>query len=123
MKRYTKTHEWVELEGKVATVGISEHAQKELGDVVYVELPEVGKEVKAGQALCSVESVKSASDVYSPLSGKISEVNNTLEDTPEIINKEAEGDGWIAKMEVSNSKEFDALLDKAAYDKLVKEEK
>ncbi len=123
MIRYTKTHEWVELEGKVATVGISEHAQNELGDVVYVELPEIGKEVKAGEALCSVESVKSASDVYSPVSGKIVKVNEALEDAPETINKAAESDGWIAKIEVPDSKNFDGLLDKAAYDKLVEEEK
>lgn len=123
MKKYTKTHEWVELEGKVATIGISEHAQDELGDVVYVDLPEVGKEVKAGEVLCSIESVKSASDIYTPVSGKVSEVNSVLEDAPETINKAAESDGWIAKIEISDPKEFDGLLDKATYDKVVKGEK
>ncbi|BBJ28252.1 glycine cleavage system protein GcvH [Athalassotoga saccharophila] len=121
MKKYLKTHEWAELDGKIATVGISNHAQEQLGDVVYVNLPEVGKTVKAGEVFCSVESVKSASDVYAPVSGKIKEVNKALESTPELINKSAEGDGWIAKIEVSNPKEFDNLLDKAAYDKFVKE--
>ncbi len=121
MKKYLKTHEWAELNGNVATVGISNHAQDQLGDVVYVNLPDVGKNVKAGEILCSVESVKSASDVYSPLSGKVVEVNKALETSPELINKSAEGDGWIAKIEVSNPKEFDTLLDKAAYDKFVEE--
>ncbi len=123
MIRYTKTHEWVELEGKVATVGISEHAQDELGDIVYVDLPEVGKEIKAGEVLCSIESVKSASDMYSPVSGKIVEVNKALEDAPETINKAAESDGWIVKIEASDPKEFDVLFDKSSYDKLVEEEK
>lgn len=121
MKKYLKSHEWAELNGKVATVGISDHAQNQLGDVVYVNLPDVGKVVKVGEMLCSVESVKSASDVYAPLSGKVIEVNKALETTPELINKSAEGDGWIAKIEISNPKEFDALLDKTAYDKFVEE--
>ncbi|MCL5032497.1 MAG: glycine cleavage system protein GcvH [Thermotogae bacterium] len=121
MKKYLKTHEWAELKGKIATIGISNHAQNQLGDVVYVNLPDVGKTVKAGEMLCSVESVKSASDVYAPLSGKVVEVNKALETTPELINKSAEGDGWIAKIEASNPKEFDALLDKTAYDKFVDE--
>lgn len=121
MKKYLKSHEWAELNGKIATVGISVHAQDQLGDVVYVNLPDIGKTVKAGEMLCSVESVKSASDVYAPLSGKIIEVNKALESSPDLINKSAEGDGWIAKIEVSNPKEFDALLDKATYDKFVSE--
>ncbi len=123
MKKYTKTHEWVEVNEKSATVGISEHAQDELGDIVYVDLPEVGKEVKAGEVLCSVESVKSASDIYAPISGKIIEVNKVLEDAPETVNKSAEGDGWIAKIEISDPSEIDKLLDKTEYDKLVEEEK
>ncbi len=123
MKKYTKTHEWVEVSGKNATVGISEHAQDELGDIVYVELPELGKEVKSGEVLCSVESVKSASDIYAPVSGKVVEVNKVLEDTPETINKSAESDGWIAKIEISDLKEVDKLLDKTAYNEFLKEEK
>lgn len=121
MKKYLKSHEWAELSGTIATIGISVHAQEQLGDVVYVNLPDVGKKVKAGEMLCSVESVKSASDVYAPLSGKVKEVNKALESSPDLINKAAESDGWIAKIEVSNPKEFDALLDKAAYDKFVSE--
>ncbi len=121
MKKYLKTHEWAEINGKIATVGISDHAQNQLGDVVYVNLPDVGKKVKAGEILCSVESVKSASDVYAPLSGKVVEVNKTLEASPELVNKSAEGDGWIAKIEVSNPNEFNSLLDKSAYDKFIEE--
>jgi glycine cleavage system H protein len=121
MKKYSKTHEWAELNGKIATIGISDHAQDQLGDVVYVNLPTVGKTVKAGEMLCSIESVKSASDVYAPVSGKIVEVNKNLETTPETVNKSAEKDGWIAKIEVSNSKEMDSLLDKAGYDKIASE--
>ncbi len=123
MKKYAKTHEWVEINGKIATVGISDHAQNELGDIVYVDLPEVGKEVKAGESLCSIESVKSASDIYAPVSGKVVEVNTALEDTPETINKSAEGEGWIVKIEVSAPDEVDKLLDKTEYEKLLEEEK
>ncbi len=122
MKKYAKTHEWAELEGNIATVGISDNAQKQLGDIVYVNLPEVGAEIKAGEVFCSIESVKSASDSYAPVSGKIVEVNGELEGTPETINKSAEDDGWIAKIEVSDPKELDGLLDKEAYDKLAEEE-
>ena len=123
MKKYAKTHEWVEINGKIAMVGISDHAQNELGDIVYVDLPEVGKEVKAGESLCSIESVKSASDIYAPVSGKVVEVNTALEDTPETINKSAEGEGWIVKIEVSAPDEVDKLLDKTEYEKLLEEEK
>ncbi len=119
MKKYAKSHEWVEVEGKIATVGISEHAQGELGDIVYVDLPEVGKEVKAGEVLCSVESVKSASDVYSPVSGKVVEVNETLEDSPETINKSAENEGWIAKLEITDESELDALMSEEEYKEFI----
>ena len=123
MKKYAKTHEWVEINGKIATVGISDHAQNELGDIVYVDLPEVGKEVKAGESLCSIESVKSASDIYTPVSGKVVEVNTALEDAPETINKSAEGEGWIVKIEVSTPDEVDKLLDRTEYEKLLEGEK
>ncbi|WP_101512547.1 glycine cleavage system protein GcvH [Thermotoga sp. SG1] len=115
MKKYTRTHEWVEIEGKVATVGITNHAQEELGDVVYVDLPEVGKEVKKGDVVASIESVKAAADVYAPLSGKITEVNERLETEPELINKDAEGEGWIFKMEIADESELSDLLDEQAY--------
>ncbi|MCD6550991.1 glycine cleavage system protein GcvH [Thermotoga sp.] len=118
MKKYTRTHEWVEIEGKAATVGITNHAQEELGDVVYVDLPEVGKEVKKGDVVASIESVKAAADVYAPLSGKITEVNERLESEPELINKDAEGEGWIFKMEISGESELADLLDEQAYRKL-----
>ncbi len=121
MKKYAKTHEWVEVNEKIATIGISDHAQNELGDIVYVDLPEIGKEVKAGEVLCSLESVKSASDLYAPVSGKVVEVNESLEDAPETINKSAESDGWIVKVEISNESELDALMDEKEYEEFIKE--
>jgi glycine cleavage system H protein len=111
MKKYTATHEYVTIEGNIATVGISAKAAEELGDVTYVELPEVGKEVKKGEVLCTIESVKSAEDIYVPLSGQIVEVNNDLEDNPEIINEDAENKGWIVKIEFSDQSEIEDLLD------------
>jgi glycine cleavage system H protein len=111
MKKYTTTHEYVTIEGNIATVGISAKAAEELGDVTYVELPEVGKEVKKGEVLCTIESVKSAEDIYVPLSGKIVEVNSDLEDNPEIINEDAENKGWIVKIEISDQSEIEDLLD------------
>ncbi|WP_101510474.1 glycine cleavage system protein GcvH [Thermotoga sp. KOL6] len=115
MKKYTKTHEWVEINGNIATVGITDHAQQELGDVVYVELPKVGREVKKGDVVASIESVKAAADVYAPVSGKITEVNERLNSEPELINKSAEGEGWIFKMEIANEDELNELLDEKAY--------
>ncbi|BBE30096.1 glycine cleavage system H protein [Tepiditoga spiralis] len=111
MKKYTKTHEFVSVDGNVATVGISNHAAEELGDITYVDLPEVGTELSKGDTLCSVESVKSAADVYAPISGKIVEINEELDATPEIINEDAEGKGWIVKIELSNTSELDELSD------------
>jgi glycine cleavage system H protein len=111
MKKYATTHEYVTIEGNIATVGISAKAAEELGDVTYVELPEVGKEVKKGEVLCTIESVKSAEDIYVPLSGKIVEVNKDLEDNPEIINEDAENKGWIVKIEISDQSEIEDLLD------------
>ncbi|PNR92310.1 glycine cleavage system protein GcvH [Petrotoga sp. 9PWA.NaAc.5.4] len=111
MKKYAQTHEYVILEGNIAKVGISKKAAEELGDITYVDLPEIGKEVKKGEVLCSIESVKSAEDVYVPVSGKIVEINNELEDKPELINEDAEGKGWIVKIEVSDTSELNELLD------------
>lgn len=119
MKKYSKTHEWVEVDGKVAIVGISNHAQEELGDIVFVELPEIGKEVKKGEVLCSVESVKAASDVYAPLSGKVTEVNTELDTSPEIINQDAEGKGWIVKLEFTDESELDDLMSEEEYQKFI----
>ncbi|MDN5343393.1 glycine cleavage system protein GcvH [Oceanotoga sp. DSM 15011] len=111
MKKFAESHEYVIVEGNVGTVGISVGAADELGDITYVDLPEVGKEIKKGDAVCSVESVKSAGDIYSPVSGKIIEVNSDLEDAPEKINEDAEGEGWIYKIELSDESELDSLKD------------
>jgi glycine cleavage system H protein len=118
--RYTESHEWVQLEGKIATIGITDHAQKELGEIVYIELPQIGHSVKAGQEVCVLESTKAAADVYAPISGKIVEVNSELKSHPGQINQSAESKSWLFKIEVSNSKEFDHLLTKQQYDKIVK---
>ncbi len=120
--RYTKEHEWVYLEGDRAKVGITEHAQSELGDIVFVELPEVGKRVNKGDNLATVESVKSVSDIYAPVSGEVVEVNKSLESAPETINKDPHGEGWIVVLKVADPKEADSLLDAAGYEKLIASE-
>ena len=112
---YTKTHEWVKIDGDTSTVGISDYAQDLLTDVVFVELPKVGKEVKQFSAACVVESVKSVSDVYAPLSGTVSEVNSELEKAPELVNQDAFGKGWIFKLTGFNPAEISNLLDVEAY--------
>nr|WP_292596248.1 glycine cleavage system protein GcvH [Mesotoga sp. UBA6090] len=122
MKKYAATHEWISVEGKTATVGISDHAQDHLGDIVYVDLPEVGKSLKKGDVFCTIESVKAASDIYAPISGKVIEVNEELDSSPEKINNDAEGAGWIAKIEMSNESELDSLMDLEAYKKHCEEE-
>ena len=114
--RFTKDHEWVELSGDIATIGISAHAAEQLGDVVFVEVPEVGKAVKAGDAFAVVESVKAASDVYAPISGEVVDANSVLGDAPETVNADPENGGWFAKVKVSNPAEFEALMDRAAYE-------
>lgn len=116
--KYTKTHEWVKLTGAKAKIGITDHAQHELTDVVFVELPTVGKEVRKGEELCVVESVKSVSEVYAPVSGKIVAVNTKLDDSPEIINSSPYDDGWLVELEVKDKAEVNTLLDAAAYKKL-----
>ena len=112
---YTKDHEWAKIEGTRARVGITDHAQHELTDVVYVELPAVGKIVKRGEEIGVVESVKAASEVYAPVSGKIVEVNRVLEDKPELVNQQPYGDGWIVVLEVSDPAEARGLMDPATY--------
>lgn len=107
---YTDTHEWVLVEGNIATVGIDDFAQSQSGELVYVELPEVGEEVNIGDDVCVVESVKSASDVYTPLSGTIVAVNSELEDSPSVVNESCYDDGWLFKIELSNPAELDELL-------------
>jgi glycine cleavage system H protein len=116
--KYTRTHEWVKVAGTKAKVGITDHAQEELTDIVFVELPTVGKEVKKGEELCVVESVKSVSEVYAPVSGKIVAVNTKLDDAPEVINGSPYDDGWLVELEVKDKAEVNTLLDAAAYKKL-----
>ena len=114
--RFTKDHEWVRLEGDVATVGISKHAAEALGDVVFVETPDAGKTVAKGDSFAVVESVKAASDVYAPVSGEVVEGNAALTGAPETVNADPEGEGWFAKIKVSDASQLDALMDRAAYD-------
>jgi glycine cleavage system H protein len=113
--QYTKSHEWVRVNGDVATVGITDHAQHELTDVVFVELPDVGRKIKAGDACAVVESVKTASDIYSPLSGEIAEVNQAVVDDPALANSEPYEDGWFFRIKLSNPAELKALLGPAQY--------
>ncbi len=119
--KYTKEHEWIRVEGTDATIGISDYAQESLGDVVFLELPEVGNEFGAGEAFGVVESVKAVSDLYSPLSGKIAEVNNDIVDTPEVMNSEPYGVGWLIKLTMSDPSELKNLMDVKAYESYVKE--
>ncbi|MFZ5608283.1 MAG: glycine cleavage system protein GcvH [Pseudomonadota bacterium] len=114
-KKYSKDHEWVVVEGDSATVGISDYAQKALGDVVFVELPKVGATLAAGDEAAVVESVKAASEVYSPLSGTVTQVNAALADAPDQVNADAEGKAWFFKLKLSNRQELEALMDEAAY--------
>ncbi len=114
--RYTKEHEWVKVEGTRGRIGLTHHAQSALGDVVFVEVPKVGRAVKQMEAFGVVESVKAVSDVYSPVSGAVVEVNAALETTPELINKDCYGAGWIVVVEMANPKELDALMDATAYE-------
>ena len=118
---YSKDHEWISLEGDIATVGITQHAQEQLGDVVFVELPAKGKAVTRGGQAAVVESVKAASDVYAPVTGEVVAVNEELSGDPALVNRSAEADGWFMKLRVSNRTELDGLMDKAAYDKFVAE--
>lgn len=117
--RYTKDHEWIKIEGNTATVGITDFAQKELGDIVFVDITAVGKALSANEIFGTVEAVKTVSDLYLPVAGTITEVNGGLESSPENVNKDAYGEGWMIKMTVDNPAEVEALLDAAAYEQLV----
>ncbi|MDE3196761.1 MAG: glycine cleavage system protein GcvH [Acidobacteriota bacterium] len=117
--RYTKEHEWVSLEGDTATVGITDHAQKELGDIVYVDLPKPGTTVEKGNTFGSVESVKAVSDIYAPVSGEVTEANETLADAPEKLNADPHGAAWLIKVRVANAEEFSTLMSVADYEKYV----
>jgi len=114
--RFTKDHEWVELNGDVATIGITAYAAEQLGDVVFVELPDVGKALKAGDGMAVVESVKAASDVYAPIAGEVVEANTGLPDTPEMVNQDPERGAWIVKIKVSDTTQIDALMDRPSYE-------
>ncbi len=117
--RFTKNHEWVRLDGDVATVGITDHAQQALGDVVFIELPEPGREVTEGEACAVVESVKAASDVYAPLAGTITEVNTAVVDDPALVNSEPHDGAWLYRMTLADPDAFEELLDQSDYDELV----
>jgi glycine cleavage system H protein len=118
-KRYTKDHEWVVLDGDIATVGITDHAQEQLGDLVHVELPELERAVSEAEACAVVESVKAASDVYAPLAGKVVEINETITEDPSIVNSDAEGEGWFFRLELDDPDTFETLLDQDAYDEFL----
>ena len=119
--KYTREHEWVEVDGKIGTVGITDYAQNSLGDIVFVEAPKVGTKVEKGEVFGSVESVKSVSDLYSPVTGTVTEVNEELNSSPEKINSDAHG-AWIIKVELSDSGEVESLLSAADYEKFIAEE-
>lgn len=117
--KYTKSHEWVRVEGDVATIGLADHAQSELGDITYLELPEVGDTVTAGEPLGVVESVKAASDIYAPIGGEVVERNENAVNSPELVNQSPYGDAWLIKVKVGDASELDALMDAAAYDEFL----
>lgn len=117
---YTEDHEWIIVDNGVGTVGITDYAQGQLGDITYVDLPDVGATLKKGDAPCVVDSVKAASDVYTPVSGMVAEVNPALEEAPELVNEQAETGGWLFRITLSDEGELASLMDKAAYDEFVK---
>ncbi len=117
--KYTETHEWADVKENIARIGITDHAQSELTDIVFVEFPEIGKEVKQGDEICVVESVKSVSEIYAPLSGKITKINKGLEDSPEKINQSPYDEGWLVEMEITNPEEIGKLLSADDYKKII----
>lgn len=117
--RYSKDHEWVSVDGDAATIGITDYAQHQLGDVVYVELPKMGEEFAEHEAFGSVESVKAVSEIFTPISGKVTEVNDGLNDTPEVVNTDAYGEGWMVRLKMNNPLEADALLSAAEYEEFL----
>ena len=117
--KYTKDHEWAQIEGDVVTIGITDYAQSELGDIVFVELPDVGLTTKQAESFGTIEAVKAVSDLFAPLSGEVVDVNANLADNPETINEDPYGNGWIIKIKISDKGELDSLLDKSAYEELI----
>jgi glycine cleavage system H protein len=118
-KRYTKDHEWVLLDGDIATVGITDHAQEQLGDLVHVELPDLERAVTEGETCAVVESVKAAADVFAPLAGKVVEINETVVEDPSIVNSDAEGEGWFFRIELDDTDSFETLMDQDGYDEFL----
>jgi glycine cleavage system H protein len=121
--RYSKEHEWVAAEESVATVGITDHAQEQLGEIVYIELPSIGEKVSKDDPFGVVESVKAVSDIYAPVSGTVLEVNEDLAESPEVVNEDPYGDGWLIKVKVSDAADFDDLMDSDEYERMVAREK
>ncbi len=121
-RKYTKQHEWCKVEGNTVTVGVTDYAQKALTDIVFVELPKLGTKVEREKPMCVLESVKNVSDIFAPVSGEVVEVNTELLSTPELVNKEPFGRGWIAKIKLADEKELHALMDSKQYDAFVEEE-
>jgi len=119
--RYTKEHEWVNVEGSVATIGITDYAQNELGDVVFVELPKIGAKLEAGKSFGNVESVKAVSEIYAPAAGEVTSANDELAKTPELLNTDPHGKGWLIKVKLANVADVSALMDGAAYEKYIAE--
>lgn len=117
--KYTKTHEWIKVDANVATVGITDYAQGELSDIVYIELPQVGDKVEKGKPCGTIEAVKTVADFYSPVTGEIIEVNEKIKDDPAIVNRDPYGEGWFIKIKLSNNSELEELLDAEAYKKLI----
>ena len=117
--RYSKDHEWIRLDGDSVQIGITDFAQQELGDIVYVELPEAGTEVKAGDTLGTIESVKAVSEIFAPVSGTVESANESLDEAPESINEAPHGDGWYCTIKLANASELDDLMDAASYEKLI----
>jgi glycine cleavage system H protein len=116
--KYTKDHEWIRVEGNFGWIGVTDYAQGELGDVVFVELPKVGTQVVQGKSFGTIEAVKAVSDLYAPVGGEIVELNKAIHDSPEVVNKDPYAEGWMVKIKIANKKELDTLLDAAAYKKL-----
>ena len=121
IERFTKDHEWIRVDGGIGTVGITDHAQSQLGDVVFVDVPEAGRKTKQGEAVAVVESVKAASDVFAPVSGEVVEANADLAGQPALVNEDAEGKAWFFKLKIANPAELDKLMDRAAYEAFVEE--
>jgi glycine cleavage system H protein len=121
IERFTKDHEWIRVDGDIGTVGISDHAQGQLGDIVFVEVPEAGRKAAKGEAVAVVESVKAASDVYAPVSGEVTEANADLAATPALVNEDAEGKAWFFKIKIADKAELESLMDRAAYETFVQQ--